>query len=192
MIANYISASSTPDFFICYDVELLLMQLQRNDFVERQHARETLGCIGKAVVPDLIELLDHSDEHVRWEACKTLAKIRDPRAGYALAEALLDDDADVRWVAAKALIALECHAIEPLLHIIKIHFDSVLLREAAHHVLRELKREDILDEKVEAVYDALGSNVMPMRLVMKVNEALECERTKRISIPGKATHSTNL
>lgn len=179
MIANYISTSSTPDFFICYDVELLLLQLQRNDFVERQHARETLGIIGKAVVPDLIDLLVHSDEHVRWEACKTLAKIKDPKAGYALAEALLDDDADVRWVAAKALIALERHAIEPLLQVIKMHFDSVLLREAAHHVLRELKREDILDEKVEAVYDTLDSNVIPMRLVMKVNEALEYQRAKK-------------
>ena len=182
MIASYISASSTPDFFVCYDVELLLTQLQKNDVVERQHARETLGKIGKQVVPELIGLLDHRDEHVRWEACKTLAKIRDPRAGYALAEALLDDDADVRWVAGEALIALEHHAIEPLLHVIKINFDSVLLREAAHHVLHELKRQSVLDGKVEAVFDALSSILMPTRLAMRANEALDHMREQRLSV----------
>jgi len=51
MIASYIFASTTPDIFICYDIELLLQQLQRNDAVERQHARETLGKVGKQVVP---------------------------------------------------------------------------------------------------------------------------------------------
>ncbi len=181
MVTNYISTSSTPDVFICYDVGLLLSQLQKNDVVERQHARETLGVMGKAVVPDLIALLSHPHEHVRWEVCKTLAKIKDPRAGHSLAEVLLDDDADVRWVAAEALIALERHAIEPLLQVIRTHFDSILLREAAHHVLYELKREEILDEKVEAVFDALRSTLISMRLAMKANDALDYLKGKGVS-----------
>lgn len=182
MIESFVSAASTPGVFICYDVELLLLQLQSNAPVERQHARETLGKLGKRVVPSLINLLSHRNEHVRWEACKTLARIKDPKAGHALAETLLDDDADVRWVAAEALIALEEHAIEPLLHVLEIHFDSVLLRGAAHHVLRELKRKEIIDENVEAVYDALSSLTMPVKLAVKAKVALDHIRTKRIGV----------
>jgi len=182
MLESFVSTTSTPDVFVCYDVELLLLQLQSNSPVERQHARETLGKIGKHVTPSLLHLLAHRNEHVRWEACKTLARIKDSKTGYPLAEMLLDDDADVRWVAAEALIALEEKAIEPLLRVLEINFDSVLLREAAHHVLRELRRENFLDEKTEAVYEALGSVTMPVQLAVKANEALNHIRERRISM----------
>jgi hypothetical protein len=181
MTQNFISTTNTPDYFICYDIELLLLQLQSEDGVIRQHSREVLGKIGKQVVPSLIELLSHRSEHVRWEACKTLSRIKDPSAGYALAEALVDDDSDVRWVAAEALVALEEHAIEPLLGIIEKHFDSVLLRQSAHHVLSALKRIDVLDEKVEAVFEALSTIMFPMKLAVAASTAMDHLREKRTS-----------
>ena len=184
MTQNFISTTSNPNVFISYDVELLLLQLQHSDGVIRQHSREVLGKLGRQVVPLLIELLSHRSEHVRWEACKTLARIKDPRSGYALAEALLDDDSDVRWVAAEALIALEQNAIEPLLQIIEVHFDSILLRQSAHHVLAVLKRENKVDEKVELVYEALSSIMFPMRLAVAANNALDHLRQHRTSTAG--------
>jgi hypothetical protein len=180
MTQNFISTTADPNVFICYDIELLLLQLQHSDGVIRQHSREVLGKLGKQVVPSLIELLSHRNEHVRWEACKTLERIKDPSSGCALAVSLLDDDSDVRWVAAEALIALEHNAIEPLMQIIEVHFDSILLRQSAHHVLAALKRENLLDEKVELVYEALSSIMFPMRLAVAANNALDHLRENRL------------
>ena len=182
MTQNYISTTSDPDYFIYYDIELLLLQLQSADGMLRKHSREVLGKIGKHIVPSLVELLSHQSEFVRWEACKTLSRIKDPESGFALAQMLLDDDSDVRWVAAEALIALEEKAIEPLLHVLEIHFDSVLVRESAHHVLHELKRQGMLDETMQAVYDALSSIMLPMKLGVAANNALDHLRENRNAI----------
>jgi hypothetical protein len=157
---------------ICDDINSLLSHLQCTDGTERQHAREALGRIGRYVVPSLIQLLSQRNEHTRWEACKTLGRIGDPSAGLALTEALCDEDMDVRWVAAEALAALEHNSIEPLLILLEQHFDSIIVRESAHHVLHLLKREFCFHESIEAVYDALANNVPTPRLAIAAMGAL--------------------
>jgi len=160
------------------DIDALLNFFRSKDGAARQWAREQLVRIGKPAVPRLLPLLSHPDDLIRWEACKTLEKIRDPHAAAALANALLDDNMDVRWVAADALIELEHRAIIPVLEIIERHYDSVLLREAAHHVLTNLKRAGFLDEELEMVAEALTVNELPSKAAFAAIRVLDDRRTK--------------
>lgn len=160
------------------DVDTLLNFFRSKDGAARQWAREQLVRLGKPAVPRLIPLLSHPDNLIRWEACKTLEKIRDPRAAAALANVLLDENMDVRWVAADALIELEHRAIIPVLEIIERQYDSVLLREAAHHVLIHLKRAGFLDEETEKVIDALTVNELPSKAAFAAIRVLDDMRTK--------------
>ena len=125
------SDSSEPN------VDQLLAALAGKDVVERQKARNSLGEIGAAAVPGLITALDANQQHVRWEAAKTLTEIADPTAADALVQALGDEDTDVRWVAGEAMIALKRDAVKPLLNSLTKSQDSEGLYKAAHHVLRE-------------------------------------------------------
>ena len=162
-------------------IELLISRFQSSNGGERKNAREALVKIGKPAVPYVTQLLTHHDFQVRWEACKTLGSIRDPKTASMLAEMLMDEDMDVRWVAADALIELEHHAIVPLLEIIEEHFDSVMLREAAHHVLHSLKELQILDEKTIEVLDALKGTELSSKAAFIASNALNHVRSHKLA-----------
>ena len=66
------------------NVDQLLAALAGKDVVERQKARNSLVEIGAAAVPGLLTALDANQQHVRWEAAKTLTEIADPTAADAL------------------------------------------------------------------------------------------------------------
>jgi vesicle coat complex subunit len=168
------------------EIHALVELLHSKDGAIRKLAREKLVHIGKPAVPSLLNLLSHPDELVRWEACKTLEKIRDPRTADALAEMLLDDDMDVRWVAADALIEMEQHSIKPVLEIVEEHFDSVLLREAAHHVLHSLKEAKLLDEEIEEVLQSLNVHELSTRAAFAATRALD-----RLRVRKKHSRSTS-
>lgn len=155
------------------EIETLLGKFHSHDGAERQRSREALVKIGKAAVPALMELLRHPNGMIRWEACKTLEKIRDYRAAHALAQALLDENMDVRWVAADALIELEHRALIPVLEAIERHYDSVLLREAAHHVLSTLKQAGFVVEQTERVLEALTVSELPSKAAFAAIKALD-------------------
>lgn len=165
---------STP-----FCIELLIDHLRSANGVLRLKAREALVKTGKPAVPYIIPLLDHANELVRWEACKTMQGIRDPNTAQSLALMLLDENMDVRWVAADALIELEHHGIIPLLELIEEHFDSPTLREAAHHVLHSLKEKKLLDHMEEEVLAALKVNELPSKAAFIANHALEHLRSVR-------------
>ena len=116
------------------------------DGVARRAARERLEEVGKPAVPFLIEALQSSNEHARWEASKALNAIRDPRAAPALVSALEDDKSAVRWLAATALIKLGRSALAPLLRGLEGHSDSIWFRDGAHHVLHSLVSDGAADE----------------------------------------------
>lgn len=172
------------------EIQSLIELLHNKDGAVRKLAREKLVQIGKPAVPSLLQLLYHQSELVRWEACKTLEKIRDPNAADALAEMLLDDDMDVRWVAADALIELEHHSIKPLLEIVEEHFDSVLLREAAHHVLHSLKEAKVLDEETEKVLHALTVHDVASRAAFAATRALDQLRMRKKNSKSNTKYHT--
>jgi HEAT repeat protein len=113
----------------------------------RMKARKSLVALGKPAVSSLTRTLQNSkQDHVRWEAAKTLGTIGDSRAIPSLVKALEDSDQDVVWLAAEALSKFKKIAWPQLLRtLVKSKPDSVLLRQGAHHVLRKQKEDGFND-----------------------------------------------
>jgi HEAT repeat protein len=134
----------------------LVAALASKDDVERIKAREALIQIGSSAVAPLIESLDDSRQHLRWEAAKILTAISDPSTAEKLVETLADEDSDVRWVAGEALIALRHAGLKPLLRRLTKSQDSAGLYKAAHHVLQDLAQHAELASVVRPILGALG------------------------------------
>jgi HEAT repeat protein len=138
-------------------IEQLVASLSNDDGLKRQDARRRLVHIGSPAVPSLISALKDKKHRVRWEAAKALVSIRDPQAAPALVEALMDENFEIQWLAAEGLIELGHDAVKALLEALMLHYESVYLRQGAHHVLYELEREKLLNEQETAVIDELRS-----------------------------------
>jgi hypothetical protein len=123
------------------DVPALFVALGDKDATVRQHAREALVALGPKAVDRLVGLLSDPAAHVRWEAAKSLRSIADPRAAPALVRVLEDDDdGDVRWLAAEALVMMGRDALGPLLTALEMRPYSATLQDGARHVLHRLSR----------------------------------------------------
>jgi hypothetical protein len=116
-------------------IDSLIAALASRDGLKRHEARMRLVKCGHECVGELIPMLKHPRQQVRWEAAKALAMIADRAAATALADALTDTDGDVRWVAAEGLITLGDCSIWPVLRLLMSEAGSEQVREAAHHVL---------------------------------------------------------
>jgi HEAT repeat protein len=154
----------------------LVSKLRSKDGVQREKARKALVTIGKPAVSSMLELLSDSDQHVRWEACKALGSIKDPTSAVLLVQALSDESTEIRWLAAEALIALGNKSVVPLLQALKKHFDSVFLRQGAHHVLHNLERQKKLKKETLAVLDTLREMGPEAPIALAVHKALESLR----------------
>jgi HEAT repeat protein len=123
------------------NLESLMDVLASKDGATRQKARKLLVALGKPAVSSLTQALQTSRlDRVRWEAVKTLGAIGDSKAIPWLVKALEDSDPDVAWLAAEALRQFKKAAWPPLLRmLIKNGAESALLRQRAHHVLRNQK-----------------------------------------------------
>ena len=137
----------------------LMNLLASENGATRMKARKSLVALGKPAVPSLTRTLQNSKEdHVRWEAAKTLGAIGDVRSIPALVSALEDSDQGVVWLAAEALSKFKKMAWPPLLRaLVKSEKDSVSLRLGAHHVLRKQK-EDGFNDLLATLRTALESN----------------------------------
>jgi len=135
-------------------IQSLITNLSSSDEILRIHSRESLVKIGKPAVPQLVEALMRGSHWLRWEAAKALGEIGDPTASPALVEALKDQEFDVQWLAAAALIKMKAGGIESVLHALMAQADLPLIREGAHHVVRELIKGE-LKEYLTPVLSAL-------------------------------------
>jgi hypothetical protein len=136
------------------DPERLIMMLSDRDGSYRQKARETLVDMGKPAVPSLIRALqDAGNYQVRWEAAKALGTLCDIRSIAQLVLALEDNDEDVAWLAAEALIKFKRDAWPLLLEALINRRSPVVLYEGAHHILSGPKKENqsILDVLVKTL-----------------------------------------
>jgi HEAT repeat protein len=113
---------------------------------------------------------------VRWEAAKALAGIADPDAASALIDAMDDDSADVRWVAAEAMIALDHDALRPLLLALIERCRSTQLCHGAHHVLSSLTHQKP-DSSLSCVLGALKSGGPAVTVPPAAEAALENMRS---------------
>jgi HEAT repeat protein len=139
----------------------------------RRRARMALVALGRAAVPALIRALQESaSDDVRWGAVKALGEIGDARAISPLVAALEDRDPDVAWLAADALRQFERAAWPSLLLLlIRNGPHSVLLRHAAHCVLRDQRAEGY-DDLLANLLNALSSYTLPATTAVAAYEVL--------------------
>ena len=127
-------------------IEWLIGQLQSKDGLQRKKARIELVHFGKEALPFLINLLTDPQNQMRWEACKALGSIADASTAIHLLVVLCDESSEIRWLAAEALIAIKSAAVIPILDALVVNFDSINFRQGAHHVLKELAKQNILNK----------------------------------------------
>lgn len=156
------------------DIKSLMDVLAGNDGMRRQEARKSLVTIGKPAVPSLIKALRGSKlDQVRWEAVKALGEIRDNRSITPLVKTLEDDDQDVAWLAAEALGNFKKTAWAPVLHtLVKDGANSVLLRNAVHHVFLN-QRDEEFDDLLTNLMTELDSNTVPQSAIAAAYEILK-------------------
>jgi HEAT repeat protein len=135
-------------------ISSLIADLDNADGIQRQKSRNTLISMGSEVVPALIDVVVNGKGHPRWEAIEALGFIGDPAAASILVDALMDDDVGIRWAASGALVRLGRPSLEPLLVALTKDFDSVWLRQGAHHILHTFKDQGMLFPEEIKVYDA--------------------------------------
>lgn len=167
------------DDFPYTDIPSLVRKLGDVDGFIRMHAREILICIGGPAVPALIDTLSNDNSQLRWQAIKVLESIQDPSAAPALVDRLKDDNAGVRWAASDALIRLREAAIPALLEGLICNFDSLWLRQGAHHILHVLKDAGKLNQAEEKVFEALEGVEPTVAVPWAAEKALEARHFKQ-------------
>jgi HEAT repeat protein len=160
------------------DVHGMIEALAGTNPIDRQHAREALVAVGRPAVGRLIRLLDDSRSQVRREVVKTLAAIGDSAAAPGLVDAMEDEEVDVRWLAAQALIDLGHEALNPLLAALAYRASSPELMEGAHHVLSRLYWRDS-PKVVKPVLAALDGPAPQMAVHLAAYSALNALRTSQ-------------
>ena len=177
--SNINKATDCADDTPFTDIPSLIRKLGDVDGFIRMHAREILICIGEPAVPALIETLFDDNSQLRWQAVKVLESIQDVRAAPALVERLKDENAGVRWAASDALIALRRGAIPALLEGLRRDFDSLWLRQGAHHILHVLKDAGRINQAEEKVFKALEDIEPTAAVPWAAEKALESLHVKK-------------
>jgi HEAT repeat protein len=121
----------------------LVKKLFSTDVTVRRKARLDLVKIGKPVIRFLVGLQYLPEQHVRWEAIKTLSQIADADSIPILVNALENSDLDVRWLAAEGLIEIGEVSLMPVLEALEEHGDSKILKIGVHHVLKGLEEKGL-------------------------------------------------
>ena len=155
------------------NVDRLVAELGSKNAVERRDARAALVQIGSAAVPALLDALDAPQQHIRWEAAKSLAEIAEPAAAERLVAALGDKDSDVRWVVGAALIALGPNAVKPLLTTLTKSDLPDGVYPGAHHVLHDLVERGDLASLLEPVLKAFDEPEPKIAVPVAAAEALK-------------------
>jgi HEAT repeat protein len=165
------------------EMKYLVHMLGSSKLGERKKARAALISAGAAVVPALAELLSDHSSDLRWEAVFVLGEMKIPATAPLLIKALEDEVLEVRWRASVGLIALKRNSLVPLFKALKDCFESVLLREGAHHVLRGLDKEGVLAEPSLKVLEALESVEPVITVPWAAERALEAYQEADVSAP---------
>lgn len=134
----------------------LLIELENKEAKVRANARRALIEIGSSAVPALCDVVQNSTIYkARWEAAKALGEMQHSDSIPALVKALEDTKSDVVWLAAEGLKLFGEQAwLELFTALFNRGAESLTLRQAAHHVLRNQSSEaynDLLDELRKAL-----------------------------------------
>ena len=157
----------------------LIKQLSDPDGFIRSQARQVFCCIGVPAVPELINTLLNASPQLRWEVIKVLECIQDPAAIPILVEQLKDDHAGIRWAASNALVGMQRQALPAIFAALVHDFDSIGLRQSAHHILHVFKDDGKLSDVEEKVYEALEGIEPGVSVPWAAQKALESIKNKK-------------
>jgi hypothetical protein len=166
-------------------IAALIVDLGSNSAVARNRAHQELVSLREAAVEPLIGALRTSTEYGRGQAAKALGEIGNSSAAPALVKALEDDKFDVRWMAARAVVALGRVGLVALLQALIERPHSTLLRESAHHVLHNEAHEK-WNKQLAPVMQALEGPDPEAALPMAATNALKSIRSRPTSPTMKA------
>jgi HEAT repeat protein len=152
-------------------IKSLVEEMGNGDGLVRQEARRKFVGMGRPAIDYLAELMESPKNVLRWEAIKAMEQIADPISVPLFLNALEDDDADVRWIAAEGLIRLGSDSLKPLLEALVNQSTSKLLRDGAHHVLHYFKEGRNRDD-IEALSRALAGEENEERIPLIAEKLL--------------------
>jgi HEAT repeat protein len=158
------------------NIDELVAALADKDAVKRKQGREALAQLGSSAVPCLLTALGDGQQHVRWEAAKTLTAIADPAAAERLVAALGDEDTDVRWVVGEALIALGPKAVKPLLRSLTKSKLPSGVYQGAQHVLHDLAKHGDLASLLQPVLKAFDELEPEIAVPVAAEKALQSDQ----------------
>jgi hypothetical protein len=153
-------------------IQSLIKKLMSEDGVVRNNARLELVKIGESTIDFLAELVNNSNDRVRWEAIKAMGEIKSPSTIPFLVDALEDEVSSVRWLAAEGLIALKNEGIRAILDALIERKESYLLRQGAHHVLHDLNKK-LQDNKIAELISLLEHPEEYVRIPMMAKQILD-------------------
>ena len=154
-------------------IEALTMD---RDLLHRE-ARRALLNLGPIAEQAWLELLQHPDSHIRWEAARGLGDLGDAKAAPILAEGLLDENYAVRWATADVLAHLGERAIPATLTILSRYPLNEPSRQAAYHALHGISNREV-QECIKPLLDALRGFATSMQVPIVAQRLLiEWEQT---------------
>jgi HEAT repeat protein len=161
------------------DISSLIERLSDPDSFIRMQAREVICCLRAPAVPALIETLSNANTQLRWEVIKVLECLQDPTTIPILVDQLMNDNAGIRWAASNALVGLQREALPTLFTALECNFDSLGLRQSAHHILHILKDDGKLRAEEVKVFEALEGIEPSVVVRWAAEKALESLRNKK-------------
>jgi hypothetical protein len=132
----------------------LVMALTIDREILHREARRALHHMGGKAKAAWMELLQHPDSHIRWEAARGLGEIGDASAAPILAEGMLDENYAVRWATADVLGSLGEDAVPATLTILCRFPITEASRQAAYHALHGIA-DSRVQERIKLLVEAL-------------------------------------
>jgi HEAT repeat protein len=125
--------------------ETIISELDHEEDWRRMRATSTCMKGGPKAIEAIIQAMKTGSSHYKVEAVKMLARLRDPRAGLALAHALKDEDEQVRQAAVDALEHM-----------------AGILDEVTAAALFEHLQDDTLQERVTGLLGVIPTSIGPL------------------------------
>jgi HEAT repeat protein len=126
--------------------------------MKRRKARLALVNIGEPAIDFLAEFAAHPDWKIRWEAIRALAQMRNPDTSAILINALDDEYEGIRWLAAEGIIMLGREGLIALLQALTSYKLTILLREGAYHVLKQMAIRYKLPNMEELIHGLVNAD----------------------------------
>lgn len=144
-------------------LQVLIKGLLRRDEPEvHKEASRVLHSLGRFAEPAWVELLDHSDSHIRWHAARGLSETGDTRYILMMAEGLLDENHAVRWATADVLASHGKSAVPVILSILSRCKSTESVRRAAYHALNGISSSEV-KKRIQPLLDALHDSAADIK-----------------------------